>query len=76
MAGRIEGDVAFSVSVPERGFVALIHHYVQRRIAKWQIVSVPERGFVALILVFVEISSDVGQTGEAMFQSPSGDSWL
>jgi hypothetical protein len=67
---------AFIVSVPERGFVALILAYrfdIDGVEGTEQNVSVPERGFVALIRI-IRPASASRQT--AAFQSPSGDSWL
>ena len=64
------------VSVPERGFVALILR-VAASVTGVRCnpdVSVPERGFVALILLQVAPSSGPSQCEQ--FQSPSGDSWL
>ena len=64
-----------TVSVPERGFVALIR--LRRRDAVDDLghttVSVPERGFVALIRRELGRCFDRRSTA---FQSPSGDSWL
>ena len=73
--GRWRACMRYQVSVPERGFVALIlirgYCTERRRTA----VSVPERGFVALIRrgripLLTAIIVDLA------FQSPSGDSWL
>ena len=65
------------VSVPERGFVALIR-LVSRldteAAAALGSVSVPERGFVALIPYRADHET---MPRDCMaFQSPSGDSWL
>jgi hypothetical protein len=62
------------VSVPERGFVALIHFENWTiNMLKWA-VSVPERGFVALIPSPVQEAKP--RPRNSRFQSPSGDSWL
>ena len=68
-----------AVSVPERGFVALIPRTragcVESGCAAYA-VSVPERGFVALIRQSQVGYDELAPTTTSEFQSPSGDSWL
>ena len=67
-------DISSSVSVPKRGFVALIPvtERRQRYHDRLDKVSVPKRGFVALI----PVGGPHDLTAGCRFQSPSGDSWL
>jgi hypothetical protein len=65
------------VSVPGRGFVALIQHVREERAVLQETggVSVPGRGFVALIHGGEKVRAE-NMASLLVFQSPGGDSWL